>query len=95
MSDDMRESIFNAAMIARTKALREARGWIQAEMAAHLVIPLHRYKKYETRTPLPHYLVEPFAAAVGCDPDFVLTGKPSRRSRHQRDVSCRLARRES
>jgi hypothetical protein len=44
-------------------------------MADALVVPLDRYKKYETRGPMPAYLIERFALFVGRDVDYVLTGK--------------------
>jgi transcriptional regulator with XRE-family HTH domain len=74
-----RQEAFNAELAARVKALRAARDWTQAEMAAHLGVPLERYKKYETRSPLPHFLIEAFAIAVGRDAAFVLTGKTRRK----------------
>ncbi len=51
---------FAAAFCGRTKRYREHLGFTQAQMAAALRIPLERYRKYETRSPLPHYLVPSF-----------------------------------
>jgi hypothetical protein len=34
------------------------------------------YKKWETRTPIPHAFIIPFCDVVGADPYFLLTGKP-------------------
>ena len=34
------------------------------------------YKKWETRTPIPHAFIIPFCEVVGADPYFLLTGKP-------------------
>lgn len=81
MSRNDPESAFNEIFIARTKALRMERGLLQAEMADKLAVSLDRYKKYETRSPLPHYLIEPFAEVVGRDVTYVLTGKLRARPR--------------
>lgn len=70
-----REQEFNEAFIARVKRLREDRGWTAEQMATALGIPAERYRKYEYRTPLPHYLVEPFALVVERDVSYLLTGK--------------------
>ncbi|HTF79246.1 MAG TPA: helix-turn-helix domain-containing protein, partial [Bradyrhizobium sp.] len=48
---------YNEALIARVKELREQTGRSQASMAKLLCVPLESYKKYERRTPLPHYLM--------------------------------------
>jgi transcriptional regulator with XRE-family HTH domain len=56
---------------------REARGWTQAQMALALGIPAERYRKYETRSPLPLYLVERFALITGRDVVYLVTGKSS------------------
>jgi hypothetical protein len=44
-------------------------------MATALGVPAERYRKYEYRSPLPHYLIERFALIVGRDIEFILTGK--------------------
>jgi hypothetical protein len=75
------ERTFNDAYIRRIKTLREALGWTQEEMATALGVPLDRYKKYETRSPLPPYLVERFALIVRREPCFVLTGKALRQTK--------------
>lgn len=49
------------------------------QMAKVLGIPPERYRKYEYRTPLPHYLIEQFALIVGRDVEFILTGSTTRR----------------
>lgn len=66
------------AYIRRIKQFREARGMTQAEMAAALGIPVERYKKYETRSMLPPYLIERFAAIVGHSIDQVVAGRSAR-----------------
>lgn len=73
------EAEFNKALFERVRSLRRGRGWTAAQMATALGIPADRYRKYEYRTPLPHFLIERFALIVGCDIDFVLTGRQQRR----------------
>jgi transcriptional regulator with XRE-family HTH domain len=72
------EARFNDALCARVHRLRNARGWTAQQMATALGVPADRYRKYEYRSPLPHYLIERFALIVGRDIDFVLTGQSSR-----------------
>src|SRR4051812_7437065 len=69
------EAIFNDALCARVHRLRNERGWTAAQMATALGIPPERYRKYEYRSPLPHYLIERFALIVGRDPEYILLGK--------------------
>lgn len=69
------EAQFNEALIARTHRLRNERGWTAQQMATALGVPAERYRKYEYRTPLPHYLIERFALIVGRDIEYILTGK--------------------
>lgn len=76
-----REGEFNEALCARVKQLRDERGWTQEQMATALGIPYDRYRKYEYRTPIPHYLIEQFAGITGRDVEYVLTGKSTARRR--------------
>lgn len=69
---------FNEALVARTHRLRNERGWTSEQMATALGIPAERYRKYEYRTPMPAYLLERFALIVGCDLDYLLTGRGKR-----------------
>lgn len=69
------EADFNESLCARVKSLRKDRGWTSEQMALALGIPAERYRKYESRTPLPHYLIERFALIVGRDIDYLLTGR--------------------
>jgi len=89
MADDFTETIrmaavtaraFNAEYCQRVRALREARGFSQEQMADALGIPADRYRKYEGRSPLPAYLIPRFALIVGRDIEFVVTGRPARRT---------------
>jgi len=72
-----RELEFNEKLCARVHRLRNDRGWTAEQMATALGIPPDRYRKYEYRSPLPHYLIEQFAQIVGRDVDFILLGKTS------------------
>jgi transcriptional regulator with XRE-family HTH domain len=75
MADSADEAQFNDAYLSRVKALREAKGFTAERMAILLGVPPDRYRKYETRSPLPVYLVERFAALVDSDVHFVVTGR--------------------
>lgn len=62
----------------RTRALREARGLTQAQVAENLGIGEEAYRKYEKRSPLPHHLLARFAILVGSSVSYIITGKPER-----------------
>ena len=85
------EAAFNEALCARTHALRNARGWTAQQMATALGLPSDRYRKYEYRSPLPHYLVERFALIVGRDVEYILTGKPAQMRAAQPESRRKLA----
>lgn len=72
MSD---EAEFNESLLARVKQLRKAHGVTAEDMAHALDIPAERYRKYESRTPLPAYLWQKFCIIVGCDLEYLLTGR--------------------
>jgi transcriptional regulator with XRE-family HTH domain len=44
-------------------------GWTQKQMAKALSISRENYKKYETRTPLPHRYIEQFCIITGVSAD--------------------------
>lgn len=73
--------------LARTSAARrmsgKTRDQVVAEMSelADVKIKLATYKKWETRTPLPHHLIIPFCDVTGADPYLLLTGTPFRLGR--------------
>lgn len=85
------EALFNEALCARTHELRNERGWTAAQMATALGVPPDRYRKYEYRSPMPAYLMERFALIVGCDLDYLLTGKASSRAKAQETADRRRA----
>jgi transcriptional regulator with XRE-family HTH domain len=74
---DNEEAAFNEALIARVHRLRNDKGWTAEQMAIALGIPPDRYRKYEYRTPLPHYLIERFALQVGREVEYILFGRSS------------------
>lgn len=69
------ETLFNDQICARIRQLRIDKDWTQAQMAAAIGVPVERYKKYETRSPLPAYLIPRFAMIVDRPMSYVLTGK--------------------
>lgn len=76
------EAQFNDELCARIHRLRLEREWTQQQMAAAIGVPHERYKKYETRSPMPHYLLPRFALVVDRTVAYILTGP--RRNRRQR-----------
>jgi transcriptional regulator with XRE-family HTH domain len=77
-----REAEFNEKLCARIHRLRNERGWTAGQMATALGVPPDRYRKYEYRSPLPHYLIEQFAIIVGRDVEYILTGKVANPRQH-------------
>jgi DNA-binding XRE family transcriptional regulator len=59
------EANFNERFISAVKIARIGAGFTQVEMARKLSINLDAYKKYETRSPLPHYLIARFCLHTG------------------------------
>jgi transcriptional regulator with XRE-family HTH domain len=66
---------FDALYIARVKALRQLKGLTSGQMATLLGVPAERYRKYESRTPMPHALIEQFALITGVSVEFLVTGR--------------------
>lgn len=81
MIEWMEEAEFNNRFCARIQRLRIERGWTQEQMAKAIGVPFERYKKYETRSPMPPYLLPRFAQHVDRDVEYLVTGKalPTRR----------------
>lgn len=71
-------SAFTKAFIARTRELREARGFTQEEMGTAIGVPPDTYRKYETRSALPLHLLERFSLVVGRDIEYIVTGRQRR-----------------
>ena len=66
---------FDALYIARVKALRQLKGLTAGQMATLLGVPAERYRKYESRTPMPHAFIEQFALITGVSVEFLVTGR--------------------
>lgn len=75
MTDPITPDEFDALYIARVKALRQLRGMTAGQMSTLLGVPAERYRKYESRTPMPHALMEQFALITGVSVEFLLTGR--------------------
>lgn len=73
-----REKAYRRAITARLQLLRNAAGMSQPQMAEALGVPLDRYRKYESRTPLPAYLLEPLSVVTGFSVNFIVTGRGDR-----------------
>ena len=71
-------SQFKRAFLARTAQARTRAGFSQSEIAELLGIPQDKYKQYEKRSPLPHYLISTFCIATRCEPAW-LFGLPAKR----------------
>lgn len=79
---------WNLKFCRRIAELRDARGWTQQQMADALGINLERYKKYETRTPMPHGFVSRFALIVGREiEDLYAVDRPVKRPRTKAKAS--------
>lgn len=90
MSHSNEELDFNIALCARVRTLRESLDWSAEIMAEALGVPAARYRKYEKRTNLPHYLIPRFARLTGYSVEYVLTGRePGRHAdRHRADQAA-------
>jgi transcriptional regulator with XRE-family HTH domain len=90
MSHSNEELAFNIALCARVRTLRESLDWSAEIMAEALGVPAPRYRKYEKRTNLPHYLIPRFARLTGYSVEYVLTGRePGRHTdRHRGDEAA-------
>lgn len=61
------------AFLQRTREARLAAGYeTQAEMARALKMDPTKYSKYESRTPMPNYLLAEFCEVTGADPAYML-----------------------
>jgi DNA-binding XRE family transcriptional regulator len=82
------EAAFKRAFNERIAKLRTGAGITQAQAAAALGIRLQAYQHFEYRSPMPAYLIAAFAAFVGSDIDFVLTGEGGGTKVRSRNRSC-------
>lgn len=84
MNQGNEQLLFENALCERVKTLREGKDWTAEQMAVALGIPPDRYRKYESRSPIPQYLIPRFAAIVDRSIEFVLTGRDSEARRQPR-----------
>jgi len=73
-SESIASSHYTKALQTRMRVAREARGYRQKDMAELLGITKDAYEKYETRSRLPHHLMERFALATGISLTWLITG---------------------
>lgn len=81
MADNNDELTFNDALCARVKQWREEKGLTAAQMATALNVPADRYRKYETRSPIPAYLMQRFCIICDANLENLIAGTP--RLRHK------------
>jgi len=65
---------YRKEICARTKAARIKAHYSQAKVAKALGISLEAYKTYEKRSPLPHYLIEPWTMIMHVSVEWLITG---------------------
>lgn len=74
---------YRRAFFERIRAARVGASKSAAEMARLLEVPKDTYHRYETRTLLPHHLIELFCRLTGTEIEWLITG--GRRSESLRD----------
>lgn len=87
-------SDFNLAVCKATKTLRERRNITQMDVANVLQIETEAYKKYENRSPLPHFYIPKLCLLYGISIDefyslasSINISKPAARLRRVRKTS--------
>lgn len=66
---------YRRAFVQRVRAARTLASLNPLEMANLLGVPKDTYHRYETRTLLPHHLLETFCQLVNCDLQWLITGR--------------------
>ena len=74
MPENETEAQFKQEFTGRVKAARQALGWKQWQMANALDMTQDKYKQYEGRSLLPHYLIGRFCLITRIDPNWLMTG---------------------
>lgn len=69
---------YRNAFVQRVRAARTLAEKTPLEMAQLLDVPKDTYHRYETRTLLPHHLLETFCKLTGQDLTWLITGKHRR-----------------
>jgi hypothetical protein len=75
MTESETEAQFKQSFTERVKVARVATGLKQWQVAELLGIPQDKYKQYEGRSLLPHYLIGRFCIVTRVDPVWLMTGK--------------------
>ena len=75
MADSETETEYKQRFIERVASARQATGMKQWQVAELLGIGQDKYKQYETRSLLPHYLMGRFCLITHVDPDWLITGR--------------------
>lgn len=92
MTPENEELLFNNSLCARIRALRDEKRWTAEQMAAALGIPAERYRKYEYRSPIPHYLIPRVALIFDRSIEWILTGKEQRSLQPKREARNEMLR---
>lgn len=71
---------YRRAFVQRVRAARTLASLNPLEMANLLGVPKDTYHRYETRTLLPHHLLEVFCQLASCDLHWLITGRLQRAS---------------
>ena len=75
MADSDEEVQFKQEFMQRIAQARIARGWKQWQAAEAMGIPQDKYKQYEGRSLMPHYLIGRFCLVTRVDPVWLMTGR--------------------
>lgn len=75
MAESETELEYKQAFTARVAEARQRSGLKQWQVAETLGIPQDRYKQYETRTLMPHSMIERFCLITRVDPGWLVTGR--------------------
>jgi transcriptional regulator with XRE-family HTH domain len=75
MADSETEVQYKQAFIERVRAARIAANLKQWQIADALGMPQDKYKQYESRSLLPHYLIGRFCILTRVDPEWLITGR--------------------
>lgn len=78
MAESDEEQQFKQEFMLRVREARVARGWKQWQAADALGMTQDKYKQYEGRSLLPHYLIGRFCLICRVDPEWLMTGRGKR-----------------
>ena len=72
---DETASAYKAGFLGRVKAARETRFRTQEDLCEVLGMPQPKYSKYETRSLMPHQLIQRFCMACGVSMEWLIAAK--------------------